>query len=74
MNNTNSRSVNWSLLITELGSSVLRDFADGNLSGRELYADAVAFSRKASPEVRNLLRSRGVAEARKLARKALARR
>lgn len=74
MNTTNSKSVNWTLILSELGAETIRDFARGELSGRGLYREALDWSRKASPEVRKLLRSRNVDEARQLARKALSRR
>lgn len=69
------KTINWSLLVRELGQGTIEDFANGNISGRELYNDALDWHMgDASAEVRNLLRDRGVAEARKLARKALSRR
>jgi len=70
--NSNTKTVNWSEIISNLGRDTLRGFANGEISGRGLYESALAWG--GSAEVRNLLRSRGVNEARKLARKALSRR
>ena len=69
---SNSKSVNWTKIISGVGRSYLESFAQGNTSGRTLYDLALSYG--GSAEVRNLLRSRGVDEARQLARKALSRR
>jgi len=68
------KSVNWETIINEMGSSQVRSFAMGNMSGRSFYEAAICQFNGVSPEVRNLLRTRGVDEARQLARKALKRR
>ncbi len=71
-NSTQSRKFDWSDIVSELGQTTVREFANGVISGRELYDNAIY-----SPvggEVRRLLRERGVSEARQLARKALSRR
>lgn len=64
--------VNWNAVVSEAGLDAVELFASGQLSGRQL-TDLVAYS-PAAGEVRKLLRSRGVQQARTLARKALARR
>lgn len=70
--NNKSKTVNWSEIFSTLGYDKVREFADGDLSGRQFYELAQLWD--GGPEVRNLLRSRGVDEARQLARKALSRR
>lgn len=67
-----TKTVNWSKIIGGVGRSYLESFARGQTSGRRLYDLALSYG--GSAEVRNLLRSRGVDEARQLARKALSRR
>ena len=67
-----TKTVNWTRIINGVGRSYLESFAKGITSGRTLYDLALSYG--GSAEVRNLLRSRGVDEARQLARKALSRR
>lgn len=66
------KMINWTRIITTVGEDTLALFAKGKVSGREL-TENVAYT-KAAGEVRNLLRERGISEARQLARKALSRR
>ncbi len=66
------KTVNWTKIIGSIGRSFVESFAKGKTSGRALYNIALSYG--GSAEVRNLLRSRGVDEARQLARKALSRR
>jgi hypothetical protein len=68
----NGKTVNWTKIISSVGRSFVESFAKGKTSGRALYDLALSYG--GSAEVRNLLRSRGVDEARQLARKALSRR
>lgn len=63
--------INWTGLIDNMESDVL-SFARGTLSGRQLYR--AAQNNNVGGSVRNLLRNRGVSQARSLARKALGRR
>lgn len=69
MNTTNS--VNWNLLLdtNTSVSKVVADWSVGNTSTRSV-SDQLAHSKYAG-EFRNLVRSRGTTEARRLARKAL---
>lgn len=65
--------VNWSSIAQSNGGVVsLLQFASGQLSGRQFYE--LHKNTKTGGEVRNLLRERGVAKARELARKAVKRR
>lgn len=68
------RPVNWNVIVDELGTSEVRSFALGNLSGRQFYESAMCTFGESSPQVRNLLRNYGVNKARQIARKALKRR
>lgn len=63
---------NWTKVLDVAGGNVVKDFANGNASGRQLER-AVKFT-DAAGEVRQLLRTRGVHGTRELARKALSRR
>lgn len=67
-----SNQINWELIINNMNHDLIRSFATGNISGDDFYQEARYDG--VSPEVRRLLRSRGVTEARSLARKALRRR
>lgn len=70
-----SNATNWSVMLQDLGRGDVEDFSRGLLSGRQFYELALDFgSAETRSAVRNLLRNRGVAEARQLARKALSRR
>lgn len=62
---------NWEEILRVAGQT-LTQFATGNASGNALQN--VVKNTDASGEVRNLLRSRGVTETRRIARKALRRR
>jgi len=65
--------MNWSVLTTNSSQiDLLRMFAEGRVSGRQLYE--VYKYTEAGGVVRNLLRDKGVLEARRLARRALNRR
>lgn len=65
--------MNWSALTANASqTNLLRQFAEGQASGRELYQ--AYKNTKNGGIVRNLLREKGVEEARKLARRALSRR
>lgn len=67
---------NWNQIISEFGKETVRQFATGNLSGRQFYEEGFWRSTTVDTrgEVRSLLRDNGVTEARALARKALRRR
>jgi|694.fasta_scaffold128273_4 hypothetical protein len=68
-----SNKINWSDLFQQYGNiKVWAEFCDGTLSGRQLYAHFV--NTKLGGSVRNLLRTLGVDQTRKLAKRALARR
>lgn len=70
-----SNPTNWSAMVRDLGRTTLANFANGSLSGRGLYDLALDYgSAETRSAVRNLLRNRGVSEARQLARKAVSRR
>jgi hypothetical protein len=70
-----TNTINWSIILDEMSTNELRDFASGNISGRQFYESAFyGVSQEARSQVRSLLRVRGVTEARALARKALRRR
>jgi len=65
--------MNWNALTTNSSQvDLLRMFAEGQVSGRQLYE--VYKNTKLGGIVRNLLRDKGVLEARRLARRALNRR
>ena len=64
--------VDWNKVIDVAGENTVVEFAAGELPGN-LLTELVSFT-SASGEVRNLLRNRGVQEARRLARKAMTRR
>lgn len=65
--------MNWNVLTSNSSqTNLLREFAEGRVSGRQLYE--VYKNTKAGGIVRNLLRDKGVLEARRLARRALNRR
>ena len=66
-------TTNWtSILSNRKNRTAVTNFANGNMTGREFYS---AFANTSlGGHVRNLLRSYGVDQARKLARKALNRR
>lgn len=68
--NNKTKTVNWDMIIPPLKRSLIA-FANGQLSGRQLYDDSKAVG--VSPEVRSLVRS-GVSRARSLSQKALRRR
>jgi hypothetical protein len=68
-----TNQVNWnSIIVDTYDMNVLEQFVKGEMSGNEFYKFYVGS--EVSPQVRQLLRSRGVVEARQLARKALRRR
>lgn len=70
-----NRTVNWNEIFDAVGRSEVKEFANGRMSGREFYSNALwSFVTNASGNVRFLLREHGVAKARQLARKALSRR
>lgn len=65
--------MNWNALTSNSSQvGLLREFAEGRVSGRQLYE--VYKNTKLGGIVRNLLRDKGVLEARRLARRALNRR
>lgn len=65
--------MNWNALTTNSSQvDLLRMFAEGQVSGRQLY-DVYKYT-ETGGIVRNLLRDKGVLEARRLARRALNRR
>lgn len=68
----NSVSTNWTIVLQNVFADELEEFANGTISGRQLYSFVT--NTEAGPEIRRLLRERGVNEARRLARKALSRR
>lgn len=64
---------NWNKILKDsLSVDIVRTFARGNLSGRQLYS--VFTNTEAGGEVRNALRTKGVARTRNAARLALSRR
>ena len=69
-----TNTINWNTIVSRMDANDVRDFAKGLLSGRQFYETALCQFNGVSAEVRNLLRNRGVDEARQLARKALRRR
>lgn len=72
------KMIRWNVIINEDGGlfdSEVQSFANGELSGREFYQLVREVGdMEARSAVRQLLRNRGVDEARRLARKALSRR
>ena len=66
-------TTDWSsLLNTKRNVSVVSNFAQGNISGRQFYSKFA--NTENSGTARTLLREHGVTQARSLARKALSRR
>lgn len=66
--------VNWNNILDGMDNKDVCKFATGSLSGRDFYETAICKFNGVSADVRNLLRTRGVQEARVLAKKALKRR
>lgn len=66
------KPINWSWIFERVGKQNITKFVSGDVSGRRLYE--LGKLTGSSGEVRTLLRTRGVNEARQLARKALSRR
>ena len=68
--------VNWGKILEQsIGVSAISMFADGRLNCEEVQQVFRAQKdRKMSGEIRNLIRTKGTAEARRIARKALKRR
>lgn len=65
--------MNWNALTSSPSQvNLLREFAEGRVSGRQLYE--VYKNTKLGGIVRNLLRDKGVEDARRLAKRALERR
>lgn len=64
--------MDWNKVISVLGTSTILGFVKRDVSGTNLYSQAVA--KDVGPEVRSLLRNRGVVSARRAAREALRRR
>lgn len=67
-----TQQINWTDIFNSMGDDLIKSFAVGEMSGEIFYQESRIDG--VSPEVRKLIRNRGVVEARRLARKALRRR